>query len=250
MPPRSTTAHRRSIGCETAAEMRGREPLARIASRGTFALDPQDFGYALVEVVNLALRRADIGWSEVGTVEPKEAFAVQSLACIDGWKIDPDIVNTRGGAIAIGHLLGASGALLGTLAEVLRGDKLRWAWPRYELESVRASRWSWRIWPPCERRTDRGRAELDPGPDIDCAAGSRSRGRTAAFRSDRQLTALWRQAWPRTFHDACLHWRGDLLDHGYPLGGCCGRAYYESASVRRAAETRRARQSCDRHSLS
>jgi acetyl-CoA acetyltransferase family protein len=115
------------IGSETAAAITGREPLARIAGRGAFALDPQDFGYAPVEAANHALRRAGIGWGEVGAVELNEAFAVQSLACIDGWKIDPGIVNTRGGAIAIGHPLGASGGrLLGTLAEVLRRDRLRW----------------------------------------------------------------------------------------------------------------------------
>ena len=65
--------------------------------------------------------RAGIGWSDVGAVELNEAFAVQSLACLDAWQIDPEIVNTRGGAIAIGHPLGASGGrILGTLAAVLR----------------------------------------------------------------------------------------------------------------------------------
>ena len=53
--------------------------------------------------------RAGIGWADVGAVELNEAFAVQSLACVDAWKIDPEIVNTKGGAIAIGHPLGASG---------------------------------------------------------------------------------------------------------------------------------------------
>ena len=52
---------------------------------------------------------------------------MQSLACIDAWRVDPDIVNSRGGAIAIGHPLGASGArILGTLAKVLREDGHRW----------------------------------------------------------------------------------------------------------------------------
>jgi acetyl-CoA acyltransferase len=56
-----------------------------------------------------------------------EAFAAQSLACIDAWKVDPEIVNTRGGAIAIGHPLGASGGrILGTLAAVLRERRARW----------------------------------------------------------------------------------------------------------------------------
>ncbi|MFC9359613.1 thiolase family protein [Rhodococcus sp. NPDC057014] len=102
-------------------------PLARIAGRGTHALDPQAFGFAPVEAANKALDRAGIRWDDVGAVELNEAFAVQTLACIDTWKIDPDIVNTWGGAIAIGHPLGASGArILGTLAHRLVRDRLRW----------------------------------------------------------------------------------------------------------------------------
>jgi acetyl-CoA acyltransferase len=105
----------------------GRDPVARIAGRAAFALEPQRFGYAPVEAANRALARAGIEWSDVGAVELNEAFAVQSLACLDAWKIDPEIVNTRGGAIAIGHPLGASGGrILGTLAKVLRSEKERW----------------------------------------------------------------------------------------------------------------------------
>ncbi|GLY06809.1 thiolase family protein [Actinoplanes sp. NBRC 101535] len=105
----------------------GLDPLARIAGRAAHALDPQDFGFAPVEAAGKALRQAGIGWSDVGAVELNEAFAVQSLACVDAWDIDPEIVNTRGGAIAIGHPLGASGArILGTLAHVLRERKQRW----------------------------------------------------------------------------------------------------------------------------
>ena len=60
-------------------------------------------------------------------MELNEAFAVQSLACLDAWKIDPAIVNSRGGAIAIGHPLGASGArVLSTLAAVLQERGERW----------------------------------------------------------------------------------------------------------------------------
>ena len=99
----------------------------RIAGRGAYALDPQLFGYAPVEAAEQALRRAGIGWADVGAVELNEAFAVQSLACIDAWEIDPEIVNVRGGAIAIGHPLGASGGrLLGTLVKVLQERQERW----------------------------------------------------------------------------------------------------------------------------
>ncbi|HEY6683588.1 MAG TPA: thiolase family protein [Propionibacteriaceae bacterium] len=115
------------LGSEKAAEMIGCDPVARIAGRGAAALEPQMFGYAPVEAVEIALRRAGITWSEVGGVELNEAFAVQSLACIDAWGVDLDIVNSRGGAIAIGHPLGASGGrILGTLAKVLREGGHRW----------------------------------------------------------------------------------------------------------------------------
>ncbi len=63
----------------------------------------------------------------MAAVELNEAFAVQSLACVDLWKVDPDIVNTHGGAIAIGHPLGASGGrILATLAHRLRASGDRW----------------------------------------------------------------------------------------------------------------------------
>ena len=111
------------LGSEAAAETLGRAPLARVAGRA----EPLSFGYAPVEAAEKALRRAGISWSDVGAVELNEAFAVQSLVCLNAWKIDPEIVNTRGGAIALGHPLGASGGrILGTLAKVLRADGHRW----------------------------------------------------------------------------------------------------------------------------
>ncbi len=115
------------LGSEEAAGLLGAEPLARVAGRGAHALEPQLFGFAPVEAAHRALARAGIGWSDVSAVELNEAFAVQSLACVDAWGIDPDIVNARGGAIAIGHPLGASGGrILGTLAARLRADGQRW----------------------------------------------------------------------------------------------------------------------------
>ncbi|MFA1546897.1 acetyl-CoA C-acyltransferase [Actinomadura chokoriensis] len=125
--PLSDGASALLLGSAAAADRIGLDPLARIAGRGAFALDPQDFSYAPVEAADRALARAGIGWDEVGAVELNEAFAVQSLVCVDAWGIDPEIVNTRGGAIAIGHPLGASGArVLGTLAKVLRERGERW----------------------------------------------------------------------------------------------------------------------------
>jgi acetyl-CoA acetyltransferase family protein len=115
------------LGSEKAAATIGADPIARIAGRGVMALEPQAFGYAPVEAANRALARAGIGWDQVGAVELNEAFAVQSLACLDAWKIDPSLVNQKGGAIAIGHPLGASGGrVLATLAKVLRETKQRY----------------------------------------------------------------------------------------------------------------------------
>lgn len=109
------------LGSESAADSLGLQPLARIAGRGAAANEPQFFGYAPVEAANRALARAGISWSDVSLVELNEAFAAQSLACVDAWGIDPEIVNIHGGAIAIGHPLGASGGrIVGTLARGLR----------------------------------------------------------------------------------------------------------------------------------
>jgi acetyl-CoA acetyltransferase family protein len=100
----------------------GLEPLARIAGRGTFAVDPDVFGIGPVEAANRALRRAGIGWGDIDVAELNEAFASQSLACLAEWtELDPDKLNPNGGAIALGHPLGASGArILGTLAHALK----------------------------------------------------------------------------------------------------------------------------------
>ena len=115
------------LGSENAADILGLAPLARIAGRGAAANEPQFFGYAPVEAANIALKRAGIGWSEVGAVELNEAFAAQSLACLDAWDVDPAIVNAWGGAVAIGHPLGASGTrILGTLARRLQESGERW----------------------------------------------------------------------------------------------------------------------------
>ncbi|MFF3877003.1 thiolase family protein [Streptomyces sp. NPDC001978] len=119
------------LGTEAAAATIGRDPIGRIAGRGAMALDPREFGYAPVEAAGRALARAGITWDQVGAVELNEAFAVQSLACVDAWLKEglrePGIVNQRGGAIAIGHPLGASGGrILGTLAAVLRERRERY----------------------------------------------------------------------------------------------------------------------------
>jgi acetyl-CoA acetyltransferase len=77
--------------------------------------------------VRIALERAGIGWSDVGTVELNEAFAAQTLACLREWpELDPASVNPQGGAIALGHPIGCSGArLLATLAHRMRRERVR-----------------------------------------------------------------------------------------------------------------------------
>lgn len=115
------------LGSAAAEGILGRAPVARIAGRGAAALEPEFFGFAPVEAAERALERAGIGWDDVAAVELNEAFAAQSLACLDAWRIDPDLVNRHGGAIAVGHPLGASGArLLGTLARSLTVTGGRW----------------------------------------------------------------------------------------------------------------------------
>jgi acetyl-CoA acyltransferase len=115
------------LGSRAAASRIGSTPVARVAGRAAAALEPQMFGYAPVEAAEKALRRAGIEWSDVGAVELNEAFAVQSLACVDAWGVDPEIVNAKGGAIAIGHPLGASGGrILGTLVKRMRDGGHRW----------------------------------------------------------------------------------------------------------------------------
>jgi acetyl-CoA acetyltransferase family protein len=86
------------------------EPLARIAGRGAFGVDPDRFPIAPIEAANRALARAGRTWADVDLVELNEAFASQSLACLAGWRdLDPEKLNIHGGALAMGHPLGASG---------------------------------------------------------------------------------------------------------------------------------------------
>ncbi len=116
------------LASERGVAATGRDPLARIAARGVSAVEPQLFGIGPVEAARTALKRAGIGWADLAAVELNEAFAAQSLACLAEWPdLDPDIVNVNGGAIALGHPLGCSGArILGTLARELHGRGGGW----------------------------------------------------------------------------------------------------------------------------
>ncbi|HEY4826233.1 MAG TPA: thiolase family protein [Solirubrobacteraceae bacterium] len=110
------------LASEAGAKTAGRDPIARIVSRGAAGVDPDVFGIAPVRAAEIALERAGIGWDDVAVVELNEAFASQCLADIGEWKgLDSERVNPNGGAIALGHPLGASGVrILGSLAHELR----------------------------------------------------------------------------------------------------------------------------------
>ncbi|GAA1245730.1 acetyl-CoA acyltransferase [Microbacterium phyllosphaerae] len=98
------------------------DPLARIAGRGWHGVDPDEFPIAPIEAANKALARAGRTWADVDLVELNEAFASQSLACLKGWPdLDPEKLNVHGGALAMGHPLGASGGrVIGHAAHELK----------------------------------------------------------------------------------------------------------------------------------
>ena len=105
---------------ERASEL-GRDPLARIVATGSAGVDPAYMGIGPVPATRKALDRAGLGIEDIDLVELNEAFASQVLASMRELGIDHDKLNVNGGAIAIGHPLGCSGArLLGTLAHELR----------------------------------------------------------------------------------------------------------------------------------
>ncbi len=97
------------------------EPLARVVASASVGVDPALMGMGPVPAVELALRRAGLRLDQIGVVELNEAFASQALACIRELGLDPAIVNPNGGAIALGHPLGSTGArLLVALSHELR----------------------------------------------------------------------------------------------------------------------------------
>lgn len=100
------------------------KPLARIVSVGAAGVDPACMGVGPVPATHKALKRAGLKVSDLGLVELNEAFASQSIACIRDLGLDPQLVNVNGGAIAIGHPLGCSGARITTtlLHEMKRRD--------------------------------------------------------------------------------------------------------------------------------
>ena len=104
----------------------GREPLARVVSTGVVGVDPAYMGVGPVPASRLALERAGLGVEDIDLVELNEAFAAQVLASARELGVPREKLNVNGGAIALGHPLGSSGArLLGTLIWELRRRGLR-----------------------------------------------------------------------------------------------------------------------------
>lgn len=111
---------------EATATDLGLEPIARVRAMAVAGVDPTEMGIGPVPAIHKALRRADLTLDEIDCIEINEAFAVQVLSVLKLLDIDESRVNTRGGAIALGHPLGASGARIAvTLLHRMRATGAR-----------------------------------------------------------------------------------------------------------------------------
>lgn len=106
---------------ESEAERRGLRPMARYIASAVVGVEPHTMGLGPIPATRKVLDRAGLTVDDVDLIELNEAFASQSIACIDALGLDPERVNVNGGAIALGHPLGCTGAkLLTTLVHELR----------------------------------------------------------------------------------------------------------------------------------
>jgi acetyl-CoA C-acetyltransferase len=111
---------------EETAKKRNIEPMAFIRSYASVGVEPRIMGMGPVEAVQKALSKANLVMSDIQLFELNEAFAVQSLAVLSELKLNPENVNVRGGAIALGHPIGASGTrCLVTLLHAMEDMDLR-----------------------------------------------------------------------------------------------------------------------------
>src|SRR5438874_5409495 len=114
------------VGSRAAADRLGVQPMARIVAYATSGIAPKDIFLAPVLAVRQVLEKAKIGLKDVDLFELNEAFAAQMLACGKELKLDEARVNVNGGAIALGHPIGASGArVLVTLLYALEQRRLK-----------------------------------------------------------------------------------------------------------------------------
>ena len=110
-----------TLASEAAAAKLGARPLARIVASGVAGVDPGYMGIGPIPATRIALERAGLSIDEIDLVELNEAFAAQVLACVRELGIDEQKLNVNGGAIALGHPLGSTGArMLTTLCHELR----------------------------------------------------------------------------------------------------------------------------------
>jgi acetyl-CoA C-acetyltransferase len=116
-----------AVTTESTARARGWRPLARVLSYATVGVEPRMMGMGPVGAVTRALERAGLRTDDIDLFELNEAFAAQSLAVVRELDLDPAKVNVHGGAIALGHPIGASGArVLVTLAHALERRQARY----------------------------------------------------------------------------------------------------------------------------
>ena len=109
------------IASEKAIEKQGLRPMARIVSAAVAGVNPDEMGLGPIPATKIALQRANLLVDDLDVIELNEAFSSQSLACIDELDLPVEKINIDGGAIAIGHPLGASGArIVGKTASLLQ----------------------------------------------------------------------------------------------------------------------------------
>jgi acetyl-CoA acetyltransferase family protein len=109
------------LATEEWVQRTGAQPLARVVASAAAGVHPDVMGIGPVPAAGKALARAGIGVGDLDLVELNEAFAAQAVACIRELGLDPETVNVNGGAIALGHPLGATGAkILTTLVHELQ----------------------------------------------------------------------------------------------------------------------------------
>jgi len=102
------------------------EPIARLVSYAVAGVEPRIMGIGPVDAIPKALKQADMKLGDIELIELNEAFAAQSLAVIREAGLNPDIVNVNGGAVALGHPLGCTGAKLSVqLFNEMRKRKLK-----------------------------------------------------------------------------------------------------------------------------
>mmetsp|Transcript_25827 Transcript_25827/g.61242 ORF Transcript_25827/g.61242 Transcript_25827/m.61242 type:complete len:401 (-) Transcript_25827:102-1304(-) len=115
------------LASEEAVKKHNLTPLSRIVSYSAVGVDPTIMGYGPVPAVNNALKAAGLTMADLGQIEINEAFAAQYLACEKDLKINPEITNLDGGAVAMGHPTGASGSrIMGHLTYQLRANNIKY----------------------------------------------------------------------------------------------------------------------------